>query len=117
MSTLLVFISVLVLPPSPLRVNLLATMSLVAPFSGRKPVPVTTRAPVDSLYAALVIVGTATLLTVIPLPVVSATSTAASAPAARAAAAAGGGGGPPGGRGPGGGGGGGGAGGAGARDV
>src|SRR3569832_1896282 len=86
MSTLFVFISVLLLPPSPLRVNLLATMSLVAPFSGRQPVPVTTRAPVDSLYAALVLVGTATLLTVIPLPVVSATTTAASAPAAQSSA-------------------------------
>src|SRR3569623_1910321 len=74
--------------PSPVRANFLATISLVAPFSGRKPVPVTTRAPVDSLYVALVIVGTATLLTVIPLPVVSATTPAASAPAAHSSAAA-----------------------------
>src|SRR5256885_1272944 len=63
-------------------------MSLVAPFSDSNPVPVTTKAPVDSLYVAPVILGTGTLLTVMPLPVVSATTTAASAPASQSSAAA-----------------------------
>ena len=39
-------------------------MSLLTPLSLRKPVPVTTNAPVAALYAALVITGTATLLAV-----------------------------------------------------
>ena len=68
-STLAVSVKVYVAPPSPVRVNLFATMSLVEPLRLTKPVPVTTSAPVLALYVALVIVGMATLDTVMPLPV------------------------------------------------
>src|SRR6185437_8180378 len=88
MSTFDVLVNVQVEPPSPVKVNLLATMSLAAPLRDRNPVPVTTSAPVLALYVALLMVGTATLLTVMPLPVVSAKTTAGSAPAAQSSAAA-----------------------------
>ena len=48
-STLAVSVSVYVAPPSPVRVNLLAVISLVAPLMLTKPVPVTTSAPVAAL--------------------------------------------------------------------
>src|SRR3546814_14270897 len=63
-------------------------MSLLVPAFLRKPVPVTVNVPVTALYVAAIITGTATLLTVIPLPVVSAIDVAASAPAAQSSAAA-----------------------------
>ena len=72
----------------PLRVRAPTTMSLVAPVLWLKPVPVTTSTPVRVSKVVEVMVGTATLLTVTPLPVRSATTTVASAPLAQSSAAA-----------------------------
>ena len=64
------------------------SISLLAPLNFKNPVPVTTNTPVDTSYVAEVIVGTDTLLTVMPLPVRSAITIAASAPAFQSSAAA-----------------------------
>ncbi len=72
-STLVVlFVKVNVAPPCPVIVNLVTSISLVAPDSFNKLAPVTTKDPVDILKVAEEMVGTATLLTVIGFPVKSA---------------------------------------------
>ena len=65
-------VKVYVDPPSPVRVSLVTSMSLVAPPNFKNPVPVTANTPVDASNVAEVIAGDETLLTVIPLPVRSA---------------------------------------------
>ena len=81
-------VKVYVDPPSPVRVSLVTSMSLVAPPNFKNPVPDIINTPVDASYVAEVIVGTDTLLTVRPLPVRSAITTAAAAPAFQSSAAA-----------------------------
>ena len=73
--------------PSPVRVSLVKSMSLVAPLNFKNPVPVTANTPVDALYVAELITGADTLLTVMPFLVRSAITTAASAPAFQSSAA------------------------------
>ena len=58
--------------PSACTEILLAVMSLVAPKALTRLVPVTTSTPALASYVAEVMVGAVTLLTVTPLPVVSA---------------------------------------------
>ena len=71
-STSLVSVSVYVDPPSPVKVSSDASMSLVAPLALTRFEPVTVSVPVLASYVAEVIVGVCTLVTTMPLPVVSA---------------------------------------------